>query len=127
MSDTSSNGFISIRLKRTYEDPEPADGLRILVDRIWPRGVSRERASIDLWPRHIAPSNELRQWYHRDPERWTEFKERYHRELELRPDLVDLLWKEIIDAGRVTFIYSSKDEDRNNAVALREYLIERMK
>ncbi len=127
MADTSDNGFISIRLKRTYEAPELSDGLRILVDRIWPRGVSRERARIDLWPRHIAPSNELRKWYHRDPDKWGEFKERYYRELEQQPDLVALLWLEITEAGRVTFIYSSKEEDRNNAVALRDFLIEKMR
>ncbi len=125
--NATAHEFISIRLKRTYEAPEPTDGLRILVDRIWPRGVSKARACIDLWPKDITPSNELRRWYHRDPEKWEEFKERYFLELECREELIDLLWREIGEAGRVTFIYSSKDEYRNNAVALRDFLIERMR
>lgn len=119
------NGFLSIRMKRTYEAPDEADGFRILVDRLWPIGVAKERARIDLWFKDIAPSSELRKWSGHDPEKWGEFKERYFSELDAHPELIDLLWNKIEEEGKVTLVYSAKDEDHNNAVALKDYLVER--
>lgn len=115
--------FLSIRLKRTYEVPDETDGFRILVDRLWPRGVKKERARIDLWFRDVAPSNELRKWSGHDPAKWGEFKNRYYQELDDHPELIDLLWHKIQEEGKVTLVYSAKDEEHNNAVALKEYLI----
>ncbi len=119
------HSFLSIRLKRTYENPDEADGFRILVDRLWPRGVKKERARIDLWFKDIAPSNELRKWSGHDPEKWGEFKERYFSELDARPELIDLLWHKIEEEGKVTLVYSARDEDHNNAVALKDYIVEK--
>ncbi|HNY65586.1 MAG TPA: DUF488 family protein [Deltaproteobacteria bacterium] len=117
--------FLSVRLKRAYEEPEEADGFRVLVDRLWPRGISKEKARISLWLRDVAPSSELRAWYHAEPDKWDEFEGRYFRELDDHPETVDLLWKQIEDKETVTFVYSSKNEERNNAVALRDYLMKR--
>ncbi len=119
------NGFLSIRLKRTYEEPDETDGFRILVDRLWPRGVKKERACIDLWFKDIAPSNELRRWSGHDPEKWGEFKKRYFSELDSHPELIDHLWRTIEEEGKVTLVYSAKDEDHNNAVVLKDYLVEK--
>jgi uncharacterized protein YeaO (DUF488 family) len=117
--------FVSIRLKRAYEEPEEADGFRVLVDRLWPRGISKEKARINLWLKDIAPSNELRAWYHHAPDKWTEFEEKYFQELDASHEAVDSLWKEIEEQKKVTLVYSSKNEDRNNAVALKEYLMKK--
>lgn len=126
MAEKKQGGsFLSICLKRAYEGPEASDGFRILVDRLWPRGISREKAQISLWLKDIAPSNELRAWYHREPDQWDEFEKRYFQELDARPEAVDALWKEIGEQKKVTFVYSSRNEERNNAVALREYLMKR--
>lgn len=113
-----------IKLKRAYERPEEEDGRRILVDRIWPRGLSKEDAELDLWRKEIAPSDELRKWYGHDPERWEEFRERYFDELDHRGDVVDEL-SEIASEEVVTLVFAAKDEERNNAVALKEYLEKR--
>ena len=114
---------MTIRLKRAYEDPSDDDGLRILVDRLWPRGISKEDARIDFWPKEIAPSNELRKWYGHDPDKWEEFKERYFAELGEGPEGLDELLERIRGSeGPVTFVYSSKERELNNAVALREYV-----
>lgn len=113
---------MEIRIKRIYEPPEPADGYRILVDRIWPRGVSKERASLDRWMKEIGPSDELRRWFDHEVSRWGEFKQRYTIELIARGDPVD----EILSIARkhpVTLLYSARDPDHNQAVALAEYLI----
>jgi len=110
-----------IQLKRAYEVPSPEDGLRILVERLWPRGVKREKAAIDLWLKEIAPSTELRQWYNHDVEKWPEFRKRYFAELKQRGELLDEL-KQHIAAGTVTFVFAAKDEQHNSAVALKEYL-----
>ncbi len=112
---------MSIKLKRAYEKPEESDGLRILVERLWPRGLSKEAADIDAWMKDVAPSNELRKWYGHDPEKWTEFKKRYFAELDGEKDAVEELRK-AVRGKNVTFVYGSKEEKLNSAAALREYL-----
>jgi len=112
---------IEIRIKRVYEEPEEADGCRILVDRLWARGLSKEKTRVDIWIKEIAPSNELRRWYGHDLDKWTEFKARYAAELETMPRQVEALLNNI-QAGMVTFLYSSKERQLNNAVALKEYM-----
>lgn len=114
-----------IRLKRAYEEPAPKDGLRILVERLWPRGVSKEQAAIDLWLRDLAPSTELRKWFHHAPEKWDEFRQRYWAELKEKGDLLALL-KHRTGEGPVTFVFAARDEQRNSATALKEYLEERL-
>jgi uncharacterized protein YeaO (DUF488 family) len=112
---------MEIRVKRIYEPPEPADGYRLLVDRLWPRGVSRESASLDGWMKEIAPSSELRRWFSHDVSRWQEFKRRYAVELSTREHLVT----EILSLARnrpVTLLYSARDSGHNQAVALAEHL-----
>ncbi|HNR50495.1 MAG: DUF488 family protein [Bacteriovoracaceae bacterium] len=112
---------MEIKVKRVYEEPADGDGLRVLVDRLWPRGVSRPKAKIDLWLKDIAPSNELRSWYGHDPEKWPEFRTRYFAELDSRPESVE----ELIGharSGTVTLLYSSREQRLNNAHALKEYL-----
>ncbi len=115
---------MSIVLKRAYDPPAKNDGTRVLVDRLWPRGVSKEDARIDRWLKEIAPSNELRKWFGHDPGRWKEFKTRYRKELDDRSQQVEEL-RALVKKGRVTLVYSAKDTERNNAVVLREYLEER--
>ena len=110
-----------IRLKRVYETPDEADGYRVLVDRLWPRGVKKEEARIDIWLREMAPSSGLRTWFGHDAEKWDEFKRRYFSELERHPELVKELMEKA-QAGMVTLVFSSKEERFNNAVALKEYL-----
>jgi uncharacterized protein YeaO (DUF488 family) len=112
---------LEIRIKRIYEPPEPVDEYRLLVDRLWPRGVSREGASLDAWMKDVAPSSALRRWFSHDASRWQEFKRRYAVELGARQDLVD----EILLLARdrtVTLLYSARDPHHNQAVALAEYL-----
>lgn len=108
---------MSISLKRAYDEPEPADGTRILIDRMWPRGVKKERARIDVWLKDVAPSTELRQWFGHDPERWAEFRNRYRTELEGSPALAEL--RKLARKGKVTLVYAARDEEHNNAVVLR--------
>jgi len=111
-----------IQTKRVYESPNVADGYRILVDRVWPRGMTKERVRVSLWLKSIAPSAELRTWFNHDPSRWKDFKKRYYVELGEHPDGV----KELCDAiarGTITLIYSAKDHKHNQAIALREYLL----
>jgi len=112
---------MKLLLKRAYDPPAHSDGERILIDRIWPRGVSKEKASIDLWLKEIAPSTELRRWYGHKPERWQEFQKRYYSELEQRPEVVAQLRKEL-RKGPVTLVFGAKDVEHSNAEALREYL-----
>ena len=114
-----------IYLKRAYDAPAKRDGLRILVERLWPRGVSKEKAAIDLWLKTLAPSAELRKYYNHVPEKWPEFRKRYWRELVGQTDLLSLLNLRAQE-GPVTFIYSAHDEERNSAVALKEYLEEKL-
>ncbi len=111
----------TIKLKRAYEPPEKADGLRVLVDRLWPRGVSKTSARVDLWLKEIAPSDALRKWFGHDPVKWSEFRKRYTRELASHPQAVAQL-KQFAAKGVVTLVYGAKDERHNNAVALKEYL-----
>jgi uncharacterized protein YeaO (DUF488 family) len=113
-----------IRVKRVYEEPTPEDGFRVLVDRLWPRGLSRERAQLDAWFREVAPSTELRKWYSHDESRWEEFCRRYYEELDSARDSLRTL-EEMAREGDVTLIYSAKNTELNNAVALKR-LIERM-
>lgn len=110
-----------IRLKRAYAPAAADDGLRVLVERLWPRGVSKEKAAIDLWLKDLAPSTELRKWFHEDPQRWDEFRKRYRAEFQQQTDLLAQL-KQHLAKGTVTFIFSASDWDHNSAVVLKEYL-----
>lgn len=110
-----------IQLKRAYEAPSPEDGTRVLVERLWPRGLTKERAAIDLWLKDIAPSPELRKWYSHDVEKWEEFRRRYLAELEGAGEALDPL-RELINKGKVTFVYAAKDEEHNSARVLKEFL-----
>lgn len=110
-----------IQIKRVYEAPDDDDGKRILVDRLWPRGLSKVAAKIDFWEKEIAPSHELRRWYGHDPEKWPEFKRRYFAELRTNNEVVKRLLG-FAGKGKVTFLYSSKEKRLNNAVALKEYI-----
>ncbi len=114
-----------LKLKRAYEPHATSDGLRILVERLWPRGVTKEKAHIDLWLKSLSPSPELRKWYNHDSERWPEFRKRYWAELKDQADLLALL-KHVIEQETVTFVYAASDEERNSACALKDYL-ERLK
>jgi uncharacterized protein YeaO (DUF488 family) len=110
-----------IAIKRVYEAPEKADGFRVLVDRVWPRGVSKEKAAVDLWMKEIGPSADLRKWFGHRPERWDEFRKRYRDELKDKRDLLDEL-RAHAGKGRLTLVYSAKDEAHNQAVVIREVL-----
>jgi uncharacterized protein YeaO (DUF488 family) len=107
-----------LKLKRIYDGAEPQDGYRVLVDRLWPRGMSKEKAKVDLWMKEIAPSDGLRKWFAHDPERWMEFQARYRKELQKKDELI----KEISQLKKkyrtVTLLYSARDELHNQAVAL---------
>ncbi|MGI6373983.1 MAG: DUF488 domain-containing protein [Patescibacteria group bacterium] len=110
-----------IKLKRIYEEPASNDGLRVLVDRLWPRGVLKERAQLDAWLKELAPSTELRQWFNHDPEKWLEFKKRYRQELKDSQVLEEL--QEMIKQNKViTLLFAAKDEAHNEAVVLKEIL-----
>ena len=115
---------MDLRVKRIYEDPAPDDGARVLVDRLWPRGVSKSRGQLDAWLREIGPSDELRKWFGHDPSRWDEFADRYAAELDKKPELVEEL-EALATNGRVTLLYSARDEHHNQAVVLESYLKER--
>jgi len=107
-----------IKIKRVYEPPTKEDGFRILVDRLWPRGLTKEKARTNLWLKEIAPSNELRKWYSHDPQKWEEFKRRYEGELKDKQELLQKIKQAEKEKGVVTLLYSAKEEERNNAVAL---------
>jgi uncharacterized protein YeaO (DUF488 family) len=121
---------MQIQIKRIYEDHQtedhrPDDGTRILVDRLWPRGISKEKANIRYWAKEIAPSNALRKWYQHDPEKWDEFKRRYYKELGANPEALEAFKAEL--AGEtITFLYSSTERELNNAVALKAYVEKHM-
>jgi uncharacterized protein YeaO (DUF488 family) len=110
-----------IRLKRVYERPSPSDGMRVLVDRLWPRGLSRHDVAADLWLREAAPSARLRRWYGHRPRRWRGFREKYRAELARQPDVLHLL-DDLRRRAPVTLLFSAADEARNNAAVLREML-----
>jgi uncharacterized protein YeaO (DUF488 family) len=114
-------GGYKMKIKRVYEMPSRDDGKRILVDRLWPRGLTKEKASIDLWLKEIAPSTALRKWFDHDPDKWKEFQKRYHQELRNNKEQVSLL-KEKIKKGTVTLVYGAKDEKHNEALVLKEWL-----
>jgi uncharacterized protein YeaO (DUF488 family) len=113
-----------MRTKRIYEEPSGDDGIRVLVDRLWPRGISKEKALLGRWEKDLAPSNELRRWFGHDPAKWEEFLRRYRAELVGKEEELDRLRQEANDAT-VTLLYAAKDEERNNAVALKRYIEER--
>jgi uncharacterized protein YeaO (DUF488 family) len=110
-----------LKLKRAYEPGTRSDGTRILVERLWPRGLSKATLRVDAWLKDVGPSTELRQWFSHDPDKWPRFRTRYFRELDSRPEA----WRPIVTAARrgtVTLVYSSRDTEHNNAVALKDYL-----
>jgi uncharacterized protein YeaO (DUF488 family) len=110
-----------IHLKRVYEEPSKNDGLRVLVERLWPRGLTKERAAVELWLKDVAPSPELRKWFGHDPARWEQFQERYQRELRGKKDAVRLLKQKAID-GTLTLVYAARDEEHNGALVLKRFL-----
>ena len=110
---------MSIKIKRVYASPDKDDGRRILVDRLWPRGLTKEKASVDLWLKDIAPSTELRKWFGHDPSKWEEFKKRYLSELKGNSEPARLL-KQEMEKGVVTLVYGAKDEEHNEARVLQE-------
>ena len=115
-----------IRLKRIYEEPNKNDGLRILVERLWPRGVSKKDAALDMWIKDAAPSAELRNWFKHDPEKWEEFRKLYYKELDSKHGIVN----EIIELSRkgiITFVLASKETRFNNAAALKQYIDNQLK
>ncbi len=115
--------MMRIRVKRVYDEPDLGDGVRVLVDRLWPRGgLSRERAKIDVWLRDLAPSDELRRWFNHDPAKWDEFRLKYWSELDRNINDLSKLLSIIRGNGAVTLLYATRDRLRNNAVALAEYL-----
>lgn len=115
---------MTIHIKRVYEPPSPDDGVRYLVDQLWPRGIKREELQIEAWIKEVAPSKDLREWFGHEPEKWEEFRSRYFQELNQN----EQAWQPLVEAARsgtVTLVYSARDEARNNALALKQYLDER--
>jgi uncharacterized protein YeaO (DUF488 family) len=110
-----------VKIKRVYDPETSDDGKRVLIDRLWPRGIKKEELRVDEWLKEVAPSNELRRWFAHDPAKWGEFKKRYHRELNEKAPLVEALSRQA-KQGTLTLLYSAKDEEHNNAVALRELI-----
>jgi uncharacterized protein YeaO (DUF488 family) len=120
-ADPMAGRSVQLRTKRIYDEPSRSDGRRILVDRLWPRGVSKDAAKIDFWAKSTAVSNELRRWYQHDAAKWPKFRGRYFAELDANPEgLAELLSQ--LDGHTATLVFSSKEESLNNASALREYL-----
>jgi uncharacterized protein YeaO (DUF488 family) len=112
---------MTIRIKRVYEKPEPDDGTRILVDRLWPRGLTKEKARVDLWLKDVAPSTNLRKWFAHDPVKWTEFQARYRAELKADQQQISLLKQEAA-RGTITLVYGARDQQHNEAVVLQKLL-----
>jgi uncharacterized protein YeaO (DUF488 family) len=112
---------MNVKIKRVYETPSKADGERILVDRLWPRGLTKEKADIDIWLKDIAPSTALRKWFSHDPKKWIEFRKKYLQELKDNEEQVSML-KERLKKGAVTLVYGAKDEENNEARVLEELL-----
>lgn len=111
-----------IKTKRAYEAPAESDGFRILVDRLWPRGISKEKAALDAWLKDVAPSNELRKWFGHDPEKWDEFKKKYAAELRTNPEAVAELKRMVKEHKTVTLVFGARDEKHNEAEYLKESL-----
>jgi uncharacterized protein YeaO (DUF488 family) len=116
-----------IKIRRAYDKPKPLEGYRILIDRLWPRGIKKEDLLIDLWQKNIAPSSFLRKWFKHDVKKWEEFKHRFYNELETKRNSIDLLLEKAKQEGTITLIYSAKEERYNNAVALKQYLEDKLK
>jgi uncharacterized protein YeaO (DUF488 family) len=112
---------MEIKIKRVFDKPNDSDGYRILVDRLWPRGISKEKGKVDYWAKELSPSTELRKWYNHDPQKWLEFKSRYIAQIDGKTEFLKEL-QEYIKKGTVTFIYSSKEQKLNNATVLKEYI-----
>jgi uncharacterized protein YeaO (DUF488 family) len=110
-----------VKIKRIYEPAAPDDGFRVLVDRLWPRGLSKEKAKVDLWLKEVAPSDRLRKWYSHDPRKWNQFREEYFKELGHHQEKVRSIMEKMKE-GPVTMLFSSKEERLNNAAALKEYI-----
>lgn len=119
---TTKISAANVKLKRAYEPPAAGDGTRILVDRLWPRGVTKKRAAIDQWMKDIAPTTELRKWFSHDPARWDEFRRRYAKEVHQNAALLDRL-RSLARHGPITLVYSAHDEQHNDAVELRELIL----
>jgi uncharacterized protein YeaO (DUF488 family) len=113
-------------LKRAYEKASAGDGVRILVERLWPRGLTKAKAAVDLWMKDVAPSPDLRKWFGHDPSRWEQFKQRYWKELKDKKEDVDVLRRKTME-GKVTFVYAAHDEEHNGALALKEFIERRGK
>lgn len=111
----------SVRTKRVYEPYDSSDGKRVLIDRLWPRGLTKEKAHVDEWLKDIAPSTELRKWFGHDPDKWLEFQKRYAKELDNNQANVSKL-KDLLKSGQATIVYGAKDEQHNDAVVLKDYL-----
>lgn len=114
-----------IRVKRVYDEATKSDGKRFLVDRLWPRGVTHDAARLDGWLKEVAPSDALRRWFRHDPTKWEEFRRRYYTELDRKPEAYRPVL-EAAHAGTVTLLYGAKDEEHNNAVALRDFLVAKL-
>ena len=112
---------MNIKIKRVYEKPDKTDGFRILVDRLWPRGLTKEKAAADLWLKDIAPSTELRKWFNHEPEKWKEFIKKYLVELKENKEPVSLL-KEWVKKGPVTLIYGARDQEHNEALIIKKFI-----
>jgi uncharacterized protein YeaO (DUF488 family) len=111
-----------IKTKRVYDPPAPGDGTRVLVDRLWPRGLTKEKVKADLWLKEAGPSNELRKWFHHESANWTEFKTRYEQELSAKPEIISELM-EMASKGPLTLLYSAHSEEENQAVVIKEFLL----
>jgi uncharacterized protein YeaO (DUF488 family) len=116
---------VAFQIRRIYEPPHPDDGYRVLIDRLWPRGVAKQTAAVDLWLKEIAPSDALRKWFAHDPAKWTEFVNRYHREVDKNPEAIETLRAAAAKHPIVTLLFAAKDEEHSNAVALKAYLSKR--
>ena len=117
----SHEGRMNIKIKRVYEQPDKNDGERILVDRLWPRGLTKEKAGVDLWLKDIAPSTALRKWFDHDPEKWKSFRGRYETEIRHKDDLIKVLNQKARE-GTITLIYGARDEKHNEALVLKQFL-----
>jgi uncharacterized protein YeaO (DUF488 family) len=115
---------MKILVKRIYDQAAKSDGFRVLVDRLWPRGISKENAKLDLWLPDLGPSTELRKWFNHDPAKWDEFRRRYHTELKAKPALLATIIEQA-KTRSVTLLYAAKDEQHNQAVALQSFLLKR--
>jgi len=118
----NADSRMELRVKRVYASPSPEDGARILVDRLWPRGLSREKARVDLWLKELAPSTELRKWFNHDPAKWDEFRQRYQQELRQQPAALAQL-AELAGTRPVTLLFGAKEERFNDAVALKAFIL----